>query len=143
MRTRPLHHRLRRAIPVLSLAALLAMCTSGASIAAVATVPKTKTKPKNHVLLGPLTGTWSGTYSGAFSGKFTLHWTQVGSSLKGKITLSKPSGTYPIGGSVRRKSIRFGAVGAGATYNGTVSGSSMSGHYTSPGGGGAWSASKN
>jgi hypothetical protein len=140
MRSRPLDHRMRRAIPVLSLAALLAVCASGTSLAAVTTVPKTKTK--NHVLVGPLSGAWKGTYSGTFSGTFALHWTQAGSSLRGSITLSRPHGTYPINGRVTRKTIRFGAVGAGATYTGTVSGKSMSGHYMTPQGGGTWSASK-
>jgi hypothetical protein len=89
-----------------------------------------------------LSGTWSGTYSGAYSGTFRLHWTQSGSKLTGSITLSNPKGKYGIGGSVRGKAIQFGAVGAGATYTGSVSGKSMSGHYKSPGGGGTWSAHK-
>jgi hypothetical protein len=142
MRTRPLDHRSRLVMPVLALAALLVLCASGNSLAAVTTVPKGK--PKNpKVLVGPLTGTWTGTYSGAFSGNFTLRWTQIGSKLHGSITLSRPRGTYSIGGSVRRKAIRFGAVGAGATYSGTLSGSSMSGHYATPRGPGTWSATKN
>ena len=81
-------------------------------------------------------------YGGAFSGTFTLHWTQTGSKLKGSITLSNPRGKYGIGGSVHGSSITFGAVGAGATYTGWVSGKSMSGHYKSPEGGGRWSAHK-
>ncbi len=141
MRTRPLHHRIGRAISVLALAALAATCLCASSVAAVTTVPKTK--PKNpKVRVGPLTGTWTGSYSGAFSGTFTLHWTQVGSKLHGSITLSRPHGTYSVNGQLTRKSIGFGAVGAGATYRGTVAGSSMSGHYATPRGGGTWSASK-
>jgi hypothetical protein len=89
-----------------------------------------------------LSGTWSGTYSGSYSGTFRLHWTQSGSKLIGSITLSNPKGKYAIGGSVRGKAIQFGAVGAGATYTGSVSGKSMAGHYKSPGGGGTWSAHK-
>jgi len=89
-----------------------------------------------------LSGTWSGTYSGSYSGTFKLHWTQSGSKLTGSITLSNPKGRYGIGGSVRGKVIQFGAVGAGATYTGSVSGKSMSGHYKSPAGGGSWSAHK-
>lgn len=89
-----------------------------------------------------LNGTWSGRYGGAFSGTFTLHWTQTGSKLHGTIALSNPGGRYSITGSVRGKAIAFGAVGAGATYTGTVSGTSMSGHYKTPQGGGAWSAHK-
>jgi hypothetical protein len=89
-----------------------------------------------------LAGTWSGKYGGAFSGTFKLHWTQHGSRLTGSITLSYPSGKYPITGSVRGDAIKFGAVGAGATYTGSVSGRSMSGHYLTPRGGGTWSAHK-
>lgn len=89
-----------------------------------------------------LAGKWSGKYSGAFTGTFTLHWTQTRTILHGSITLSNPSGKYPISGSVHGKAINFGAVGAGATYTGSVSGRSMSGTYKSPRGGGTWSAHK-
>ena len=89
-----------------------------------------------------LAGTWSGRYSGAFSGTFTLHWTQSRSILHGSITLSNPHGKYGINGSVHGTAITFGAVGAGATYTGAVSGKSMSGSYKSPRGGGRWSAHK-
>jgi hypothetical protein len=43
---------------------------------------------------------------------------------------------------VQRSAIKFGAVGVGATYTGTASGTSMSGSYKSPQGGGKWSAHK-
>jgi hypothetical protein len=43
---------------------------------------------------------------------------------------------------VQGSAIRFGAVGAGATYTGSVSGKSMSGRYKTPQGGGPWSAHK-
>jgi hypothetical protein len=89
-----------------------------------------------------LAGTWSGRYSGAFSGTFTLHWTQSGSILRGSITLSNPRGKYSISGSAHRSAIKFGAVGVGATYTGSVLGKSMSGSYKSPQGGGKWSAHK-
>jgi hypothetical protein len=122
-------HGLARAIPALGVAALLALCCStGIATAAVSA-------PKPH-----LAGTWSGKYSGAFSGTFTLRWTLSGSKLKGTIALSNPRGRYGINGSVHGRSITFGAVGAGATYTGSVSGKSMSGHYKSPNGGGSWSA---
>jgi len=124
----------------LALATVLLMCSGGTSIAAVTTVPKTK--HKNHVVLGPLTGTWSGSYGGAFTGTFEIHWTQTGSRLHGSISLSRPKGTYGINGKVTRKTIGFGAVGAGATYTGSVSGKSMSGRYRSSQGGGTWSAHK-
>lgn len=89
-----------------------------------------------------LAGTWSGHYSGAFAGTFTLRWRQVKSRLVGSITLSAPHGKYSITGSVRGTAIKFGAVGVGATYTGSVSGTSMSGHWKSPQGGGSWSATK-
>lgn len=87
-----------------------------------------------------LAGTWLGQYSGAFSGTFTLHWRQSHSRLTGSITLSNPGGTYSISGSVHGRAIKFGAVGVGATYTGSVSGTSMSGSYRTPQGGGTWSA---
>jgi len=124
----------RRRIPVLWIVALLVVCGSGTAAAAVS----------SHSTLR-LAGTWSGHYSGAFSGTFTLHWTQTGTSLHGTITLSNPSGKYGIsGGVVRGNAIKFGVVGAGATYTGSVSGSgkSMSGSYKTPRGGGSWSAHK-
>ena len=107
----------------------LVVCFSAAT--ALAAAPPSK-----------LAGTWSGHYSGAFSGTFTLHWTQSGSKLGGSITLSNPKGRYGITGAVRGSAITFGAVGAGATYTGSVSGKSMSGRYKSPKGGGPWSAHK-
>ena len=131
MHVHPRRRRVRGAIPVLSVAALLALCCGVTAASAGATSPQAR-----------LAGTWSGTYSGAFSGRFTLHWTQTGSRLSGSITLSSPSGKYGISGSVRGSAIRFGAVGAGATYTGSVSGKSMSGRYMSPQGGGTWSAHK-
>jgi hypothetical protein len=118
-------------IPVLSVAAVLAVCLGGTSLAA-----QTSSSTK-------LAGTWSGKYSGAYSGTFTLRWRQTGPALRGSIKLSNPPGTYRITGSVHRNAITFGAVGAGATYTGSVVGSSMSGHYKVAGGaGGSWSAHK-
>ena len=88
-------------------------------------------------------GTWSGKYSGAYSGTFRLHWKLVGSQLHGTITLSRPQGSYGITGSVMRGGgINFGVVKVGATYTGHVFGTKMSGNYTTPGGGGTWSAHK-
>ena len=121
----------RRVVPALWIAAVLAICCSGtvALAAARATAP--------HVA-----GTWKGKYSGAFSGTFTLTWTQTGSKLSGSISLSSPKGKYGISGNLTRKGIKFGAVAVGATYTGSVSGTSMSGHWKSPQGGGTWSALK-
>jgi hypothetical protein len=125
MRFHLLGNGTRVRVSVLSTAALLAVCGSATAS-------------------GPLHlgGTWKGTYSGAFSGTFRIHWTQVGTKLTGSISLSRPKGTYTITGSVAGRRIHFGAVGVGATYTGSASGSSMSGSFKTPQGGGTWSAQK-
>ncbi|MGA8218934.1 MAG: hypothetical protein WB771_10230, partial [Solirubrobacterales bacterium] len=70
-------------------------------------------------------------------------WQQSGSTLSGTIKLSNSGGTEQINGTVNGSAIKFGTVGGpGITYSGSVSGSSMSGSYQTPGGGGPWSASK-
>jgi hypothetical protein len=99
-------------------------------------------KPKPKPKLLHLAGTWSGKYSGGYTGKFTIHWTQKGSKLTGTIKLSSPPGTFNINGSVHGSAINFGALSAGATYTGSVSGKSMSGHYTAAPQGGSWRATK-
>jgi hypothetical protein len=116
-----------------SIVALVALACCSAAIAASSSPAATNSG---------LAGKWKGHYSGAVSGHFTIHWRQNGSQLHGTITLSKPSGTYGIGGSVTRGKIKFGAVSVGAKYKGTVKGSSMSGTWTSAQGGGSWSATK-
>ena len=136
MHVHPRRRRISPAISVLWIAALLAICCSGTAIAAVSSKPK----PKPHHV--PLGGSWSGQYSGAFSGTFTLTWKLSKGILSGSITLTNPSGKYSVGGSVQGSTIKFGAVGAGAKYKGSVSGSSMSGTYTTPKGDGTWSAHK-
>ena len=125
MNVASLPRRLSIGIAALTVVALVAVAGAGGSA-----------KPLQ------LAGTWAGSYSGAVSGTFTLTWTQTGSILKGSIKLSKPSGTYRIGGSVAGNVINFGAVSVGAKYTGTASTHSMSGHWTSGPGGGAWSAHK-
>jgi hypothetical protein len=127
--------RARLAFSLLGIVALLTVC---AGTAAAHVSKKPKTAPKKVTI----TGTWSGSYSGAFSGTFTLHWTLTKGVLHGSITLSNPGGKYPINGSVSGTTINFGAVGAGATYTGKVSGKSMSGKYKTAQGGGSWSAKK-
>ena len=91
-----------------------------------------------------LGGAWSGSYTGGYSGTFTIHWTQSRSRLTGTIALSNPHGTYNITGSVTGTGIKFGAVGVGALYSGSVSASglSMSGKWTSGPARGAWKAHK-
>jgi len=90
-----------------------------------------------------LSGKWKGTYSGAYSGTFTLNWTEASSKLNGTIDLST-GGTTSVQGTVDGSSIKFGTVGGAQVikYTGTVSGSSMSGSYSTPGGDGTWSATK-
>jgi hypothetical protein len=124
-----LGHRTRLGVSVLWVAALLAICGSAATA-------RGATRPLQ------LGGTWTGTYSGTFSGTFTIHWREVRTKLTGSIALSRPKGTYSITGSVIGSRIHFGAVGAGATYTGSASRSSMSGSYRTPQGGGTWSAKK-
>jgi len=124
-------HGARLALPVLWVAVLVIACLTVATAGAAVS----SSKPK-------LAGTWSGKYDGGYSGTFVLRWKQSGSKLTGSIRLSNPPGTFPISGSVRGSTITFGAVGAGATYTGSVSGRSMSGHYKSRPRGGSWSAHK-
>jgi hypothetical protein len=129
---------LRRRLPALWIAAVLALACSGTALAtARGSSAHHPPKPKSK-----LAGKWTGSYSGAVSGHFTIHWKQSGSRLTGTITLSNPSGKYGIGGSIKKGKIKFGAVSVGAKYKGTFKGSSMSGTWTSPEGGGSWSASK-
>ena len=88
-----------------------------------------------------LAGKWKGHYGGAFTGHFTsLEEDRLAAA--GSITLSNPQGKYDISGSVRNGKIKFGAVSVGAKYKGKVRGTSMSGTWTSPQGGGSWSAHK-
>lgn len=129
---------LRRRLPVLWVAAVLALACAGTALgAARASSVHHPPKPKSQ-----LAGKWTGSYSGAVSGHFTIHWKQTGATLHGTIKLSTPSGKYGIAGSVKKGKIKFGAVSVGAKYKGTFKGTSMSGTWTSPEGGGSWSATK-
>jgi hypothetical protein len=133
MDTRASRRRVPRAVPVLWIAALLAVCCTGTALAA-ASHASSQAK---------VAGKWNGQYSGAISGSFTLHWKKHGRALTGSIKLSSPKGSYAIDGSVRPGGkIKFGAVAVGASYKGTLHGNSMSGTWTSPQGGGSWSAHK-
>jgi hypothetical protein len=105
------HKRLRR-IVVLWLAVLVASSCCTAALAFTGATQSTT-----------LGGTWSGSYTGGYAGTFTIHWTQSRSKLNGTIALSKPHGTYTITGSVNGTGIKFGAVGVGALYSGSVSSS--------------------
>jgi hypothetical protein len=129
MRVHWLGYGTRLGFSVLWVAALLAVCGS-------ATAARGASRPLQ------LGGTWSGKYSGTFAGTFTIHWKEAGTKLTGSIALSRPKGTYTITGSVTGSKIHFGAVGAGATYTGSATKSSMSGSYKTAQGGGTWSAHK-
>lgn len=131
-----LRRRITRRLSALWIAAILGLACSGMAIAAASA-------SSSHVAINSkLAGKWKGHYSGAVSGHFTIHWKQTGSLLTGTITLSNPKGKYAIGGSVHKGKIKFGAVTVGAKYKGKVKGKSMSGTWTSPEGGGSWSAHK-
>lgn len=113
--------------------------TSAATGAAATRVAATSKASSNQS--GGVSGKWSGQYGGAYSGTFKLHWIQSGSNLSGAIKLSAPANTLAIHGTLNGGTIKFGTVGSVAiTYTGTVSGSSMSGSYNTPAGGGSWSA---
>jgi type II secretory pathway pseudopilin PulG len=115
--------------------------TSAATAAAATNAAATSKASSNQG--GGVSGKWSGQYGGAYSGRFNLHWIQSGSGLRGTIKLSAPANTLAIHGTLNGGAIKFGTVGSVAiTYTGTVSGSSMSGSYNTPGGGGSWSANK-
>jgi ABC-type phosphate transport system substrate-binding protein len=136
MDVQSLRGRITRQLPALWVAVLLALGFCGTVLAAASASSSHATTRSN------LAGKWKGHYSGAVSGHFTIHWTKTGSHLHGTITLSNPRGKYGIGGSVRKGKIKFGAVSVGAKYKGTLRGTSMSGTWTSPQGGGSWSATK-
>jgi hypothetical protein len=136
MDVQPLLRRITLRLSALWIGALLALACCGTALAAAsASNSHAATRSK-------LAGTWKGHYGGAVSGHFTIHWKKTGSQLHGHITLSNPQGTYGISGSVRDGKIKFGAVSVGAKYKGKVRGTSMSGTWTSPQGGGSWSATK-
>lgn len=113
------------------------------SILAVLAAAGSVTAGTNRSAVHKLGGSWAGKYSGAVTGTFTLTWTQnARGKLTGAIKLSRPAGTYPITGHVTGSGIKFGAVGVGAVYTGTVSslGLKMSGTWASGPGTGTWSA---
>lgn len=115
------------------------------SVLAVLGVAGSVTAATSRSAIPKLGGTWSGKYGGNVSGTFTLTWTQNRrGKLTGAIKLSTPAGNYPINGTVTRSGIKFGAVGVGAVYTGTVNalGLKMSGSWASGRATGTWSAHK-
>ena len=129
-------NRITPRLPALWIAAVLALVCCGTALAAASA------SSSHAATRSTLAGKWKGHYSGAFSGHFTIRWKKTGSLLHGNITLSNPQGRYGISGSVNKGKIKFGAVSVGAKYRGKVRGTSMSGTWTSPQGGGSWSATK-
>jgi hypothetical protein len=141
----------RRALQIVGAASLAAVLA--ASLATGATqAAKAPAAPKAVTATG-LTGAWSGTYGGKFSGTFKLNWTDTPGKLRGTgtlkgtitITYQGQSQKTSVSGKVLGGTISFGAVGPVGVikYTGTSSGSSsMSGKYTTPVGGGTWSANK-
>jgi hypothetical protein len=129
--------RIARAVPVLWIAALVAVCCAGTALAASSSSSAAAKKAN-------LSGKWKGQYSGAYSGKFTIKWTQTGRKLQGTLTLSNPKSKNTISGSVRGQKIKFGTVDSSnaITYHGSWSGTKMSGSYDAGGHGGSWSAHK-
>lgn len=91
-----------------------------------------------------MSGTWSGTYNGSFVGKFKLTLQQTGPALSGSITLSAPSETLDVSGTVSGNTISFGTLGStDITYSGKIAGSMMAGSYSVNGApGGDWTATK-
>jgi uncharacterized protein YukE len=152
--------RLRRLGPAITMSAALAVtlaaCSGSGGTAAQTTATNppaggsthasSATTPSAAPATSALSGKWQGQYGGTYQGTFVLHWHQAGTRLNGVIRLSNPGVTVPIHGRVAGGSIRFGTVGSYAiTYSGSVSGTSMSGHYqvnNGSGAGGPWSAHK-
>jgi hypothetical protein len=122
------------------------------TIATTAAATPTATAASTDAAFG-LGGIWGGEYvstsTPGSTGTFILDWTQTGSALSGTISVTNTpcvsEGT--ITGTVEGSQITFGAVeGAySIAYEGTVSGDSMSGTYSSPSCGnaaGTWQAAK-
>jgi hypothetical protein len=145
--------RITLGVTALLSGALLAGCSSSTSDTPTPTTAANNVSTSTPTAAAPaptsaaaaaadVSGGWTGKYSGVFNGTFTLSWQQTGSAVNGQIVLSSPPQTFSITGNLSGNAITFGAVG-GVTYTGTVSGSSMSGTYQVPsGGGGNWSANK-
>ena len=88
MNVQPLRHRITRRLPVLWVAALLALACCGTVVAGTnASGAHHHKKPKSK-----LAGEWKGSYSGAVSGHFTIHWTQKGRKLQRHDQALEPEG---------------------------------------------------
>lgn len=123
--------------------------TTAATTATTAASSGSATTATSAAATGGLTGAWSGTYQQttpiADSGTFTINWQQSGSNLTGTINIPGACNACPISATVNGTSVAFGVVALGGiTYNGTVSGNSMSGTYATADSStkGTWKASK-
>ena len=127
--------------------------TASSATAAATSTPTTAATAAPTDQASGLAGTWNGAYESTSTpgstGTFILDWTQTGSALSGTIsvTASQCVSEGTITGTTDGATITFGAVqGAySIAYEGTVSGDSMSGTYTSPSCGnaaGTWTADK-
>jgi hypothetical protein len=133
--------------------------TASSATAAATSTPQPTTAASTAATAAPtdaasgLAGTWNGAYESTSdpgsTGTFVLDWTQTGSALSGTISVTNTpcvaEGT--ITGTTDGTTITFGAVqGAySIAYEGTVSGDTMSGTYSSPSCGnaaGTWTANK-
>lgn len=129
--------------------------TASSATAAVTSTPKPTTAATGAPTeaASGLGGIWGGEYvstsTPGSTGTFILDWTQSGSALSGTISVANSEcvseGT--ITGTTDGATITFGAVQGtyAIAYEGTVSGDSMSGTYSSPSCGnaaGTWQAAK-
>jgi hypothetical protein len=116
------------------------------------TAPSATPSPTSAGALGSLTGAWKGTWINATpktaTGTFTLTWAQQGSLVVGAIGVSGSDclSAGNVSGTVEGDKVSFGAVEGNTTitYVGTVSGTTMSGTYTTACGNssGTWQAIK-
>lgn len=122
--------------------AVVALLVGLASLVATGAIGRTPPSPRATTppILN-LSGTWEGLATGPFNGFITLTVTQTGKTLDGTITMSTPTETIHVTGDLSGNRITLEAVGV-VTYDGTLSGSTISGSYTDLANGkaGTWSA---
>jgi outer membrane murein-binding lipoprotein Lpp len=83
------------------------------------TTPRTSAASTSAATSLDLSGKWSGQYQGSYQGTFTLSWQQTKTALTGSITISSPTQTLSLNGTLTGSVITFGTVGSLAiTYTG-------------------------
>ena len=102
-------------------------------------VPRPTTPPTLN-----LSGTWGGlNTAGPLNSFMTLTLTQTGKALDGTVAMQSPPENVHISGGVSGNAVSFGAAGV-ISFTGTLSGSTLSGSYTSIANGkassGSWTA---